>query len=105
MTDSATTSTSSPARARVTVCVPGPLRALAAGAGELSVRAATVRDALDDVLERHPGLRRHLRTETGSIREHVNIFLNDDDIRYGGGEGARVVEGDTVTIVPSIAGG
>lgn len=93
------------AAARVTVRVPGPLRSVADGAGEVAVTCATVGEALDDLLDRHPGLRRHLRTETGGLREHVNVFLNDDDIRYLDGEATVVAQGDVVTIVPSIAGG
>lgn len=93
------------AAARVTVRVPGPLRSVADGAGEVVVASGTVGAALDDLLDRHPGLRRHLRTEAGVLREHVNVFLNDDDIRYLEGEDTVVGPGDVVTIVPSIAGG
>lgn len=90
---------------RVTIRVPGPLRTLADGAAEVVVTAGTVGGALRDLLDRHPGLRRHLRTEAGGLREHVNIFLNEDDIRYLEGEDTAVGRGDVVTIVPSIAGG
>lgn len=108
MTHQTTTSdsTGAPAQpARVVVRVPGPLRALADDAGEVAVTAPTVGAALGHLLDRHPGLRRHLRTEAGSLREHVNIFLNEDDIRHLDGEDTPLVLGDVVTIVPSIAGG
>lgn len=88
-----------------TVRIPGPLRGLVGGDGELMVRATTVGAALDDVCLRHPGLRRHLRTEAGTLRQHVNVFLNDDDVRYLDGEATVIAPGDTVTVVPSIAGG
>lgn len=91
--------------ASVTVRIPGPLRALAGGADELVVTGRSVEAVLDGLLSHHPGLRRHLRTESGSLREHVNIFLNEDDIRFLDGAGTVVASGDTVTIVPSIAGG
>lgn len=108
MTEPTTTSTPEPAAAApvaVAVRLPGALRALAAGAGETVVRGATVARALDDLLARYPALQRHLRTEAGALREHVNLFVNDDDIRYLDGEATALVEGDTITIVPSIAGG
>jgi sulfur-carrier protein len=87
------------------VRIPGPLRALAAGDGDVEVRAGTVGAALDEVLRRHPGLRRHLRTEQGGLREHVNVYLNEEDIRFLQGEATEVAAGDTITVVPSIAGG
>lgn len=107
-TTSTSTSTPSPAGSkpvRVGVRIPGPLRPLSSGADEVAVTAKTVGDALDAVMAMHPGLRRHLRAEDGSLREHVNVFRNEDDVRYLDGERTAVTEGDTVTIVPSIAGG
>jgi sulfur-carrier protein len=88
-----------------TIRIPGPLRGLSAGAGDVEVRAATVGGALDELVRRHPGLLRHLRTETGSLREHVNVYLNQDDIRTLRGEATALAAGDTITVVPSIAGG
>lgn len=112
ITSTETTSTSSSSTAgagatpvRAVVRIPGPLRPLAAGADEVSVTARTVGDALDGVMAVHPGLRRHLRAEDGSLREHVNVFRNEEDVRYLDGERTAVAEGDAVTIVPSIAGG
>ncbi len=87
------------------VRIPGPLRELAGGIAELTVAAGTIAGALDDLLLRHPGLRRHVRTEAGALREHVNIFRNDQDIRFLNGEATVLEEGDDITIVPSIAGG
>lgn len=91
--------------ARITVNVPGPLRELAGGESRLRLAAATVGGALDELLARHPGLRRHLRTEDGTLREHVNVFRNQEDVRYLEGEATRLDDGDEVVIVPSIAGG
>lgn len=87
------------------VRIPGPLRELADGADEVAVEAVTVGAALDRLVERHPRLQRHLRVEGGGLRDHVNVFLNEEDIRFAGGEDARVAPGDAITIVPSIAGG
>lgn len=89
----------------VVVRVPGPLRPLAEGRAEVVVRARTVEETLEALLQRHPGLRRHLRAEDGGVRDYVNLFLNDDDVRQQGGIGAAVAAGDTLTIVASIAGG
>ncbi len=89
----------------IPVTIPGPLRALAGGEAEVEVRADTVGEALDAVLERHPALRRHLRTEAGALREHINVFVNEADIRTLAGESTAVSASDAVTIVPSIAGG
>jgi sulfur-carrier protein len=91
---------------RTTVRIPGPLRGLAGGADDVAVEGVgTVGDALDVLCGRHPSLRRHLRTEAGSLREHVNVYLNEDDIRYLEGEATPLRSGDVITVVPSIAGG
>lgn len=89
----------------VLVRIPGPLRDLAGGAGDLPATGTTVGAVLDDVVSRHPGLRRHFRTEAGALREHVNVYLNEDDVRWLDGLETRVSPGDEVTVVPSIAGG
>ena len=93
------------APARTVVRIPAPLRSLADGQGEVTVSGATVRAALDALLDRYPALRRHLRTEEGALREHVNVFLNEEDVRHLAGESSDVAEGDVITVVPSIAGG
>lgn len=89
----------------VVVRIPGPLRDLVGGAAEVDAAGKTVRAVLDDVVERHPGLRRHLRTESGALREHVNVYVNGDDVRFLRGEKTPVSDGDEVILVPSIAGG
>jgi molybdopterin converting factor small subunit len=89
----------------VAIRLPGPLRALADGRDEVAVPAATVGEALDRLAERHPGLRRHLRADGGGLREHVNVFLNDDDVRHLRGEATPIAAEDVITVVASIAGG
>ena len=91
--------------ATVLVRIPGPLRELAAGAEEVEASGGTVGAVLNDVVARLPGLRRHFRTETGALREHVNLYLNEEDVRWLEGEATPVSAGDALTIVPSIAGG
>ena len=89
----------------VVVRIPGPLRELTGGAAEVEASGKTVRAVLDDVVVRHPGLRRHLRTEGGALREHVNVYVNENDVRFLRGEKTPVADGDALTLVPSIAGG
>jgi adenylyltransferase/sulfurtransferase len=60
---------------------------------------------LNSLTSAHPDLRRHLYTEEGKLRAFVNVYVNDEDIRYLQKENTPVKEGDTVSIVPSIAGG
>ncbi len=98
-------SSQTPVRTTVTVHLPGPLRELADGASAVPVASGTVADALDQLLGRHPGLRRHLRTEAGALREHVNVFRNAEDVRHLDGEATVLTDGDELSIVASIAGG
>ena len=94
-----------PSAPGVVVRVPGPLRALTDGAGEVRVEGTTVAEVLERVVLQYPGLRRHLLTDTGGIRDYVNVFVDADDIRTLDGVATAVGPDDTITIVPSIAGG
>jgi sulfur-carrier protein len=85
--------------------IPGPLRGMAGGESDVAVEAETVGGALTALVRRHPALQRHLRTEAGALRAHVNVYLNQDDIRALDGEATRLGQGDMITVVPSIAGG
>lgn len=89
----------------VTIQIPTALRAYAGGNASVDVAGSTVREALDALTSAHEGLQRHLRTDAGALRSFVNVYLNDEDIRYLGKEDTAVADGDTLTIVPSIAGG
>jgi len=85
--------------------IPTPLRAYAGGESEVTVRAGTIGDAMTELLQRYPQLGRHLYTDDGALRNFVNVFLNEEEVRYLGGDRTAVAEKDTITIVPSIAGG
>ncbi len=87
------------------VLIPTPLRQYAEKHAAVEVSGATVADALNALTDRHPDLRRHLYTEDGKLRAFVNVYLNDEDIRYLQKEATPVKESDTISIVPSIAGG
>ena len=87
------------------VHIPTPLRQYAGKQSAVEVKAASIADALTDLVAQHPELRRHLYTEDGKLRAFVNVYLNDEDIRYLQKEATAVHESDTISIVPSIAGG
>jgi len=71
----------------------------------VEVKAGTVGEALNGLVAQHPDLRRHLYTEEGKLRAFVNIYLNDEDVRYLQKEATAIGDGDNISIVPSIAGG
>jgi molybdopterin synthase sulfur carrier subunit len=65
----------------------------------------TLRDLLDDLDRRYPGFKDRIVTEDGALHRFVNVYVNDEDVRYLGALDARVGEGDTVSILPAVAGG
>jgi sulfur-carrier protein len=86
--------------------IPTPLRAFTGGEQTVSVPGATVGDALEQLTGAYPELKQHLFTGEGKLRSFVNIYLNDDDIRYlPEKESTPAKESDELTIIPSIAGG
>ena len=85
--------------------IPTPLRQYAEKKDTVDVQAQTVGDALTRLTTKHPELRRHLYTDDGKLRAFVNVYLNDEDVRYLQKESTPVRESDTISIVPSIAGG
>ncbi len=90
----------------MTIYIPTPLRPYAAGKDSLEVQANTVNGALDELTRTYPELRKHLFTPEGKLRAFVNVYLNDEDIRYLPQKDATAVSArDTLSIVPSIAGG
>ncbi|HXA56181.1 MAG TPA: MoaD/ThiS family protein [Candidatus Acidoferrum sp.] len=89
----------------VTVIIPTPLRAYANKQASVELQAATVGEALSGLTSQFGELKRHLFTEEGKLRSFVNVYVNDEDIRYLQKDQTKVKDGDTVSIVPSIAGG
>jgi molybdopterin converting factor small subunit len=85
--------------------IPTPLRQYVGKQSTIDVKAATVGEAMTALVSQHPDLRRHLYTEEGKLRAFVNLYVNDEDIRYLQKEATAVNEGDNISIVPSIAGG
>ena len=89
----------------VTLQLPNMLARLAGGEPRLSVEGATLGEVIDRVSGRFPELAPRLRDEAGEPYPFVTFYLNDDDIRFQGGFGVAVKDGDVVTIVPAVAGG
>ncbi len=89
----------------VTIQIPTPLRRFTGEESEVQVQGQTVGDALRDLTRLHPSLARHIYNEQGTLRSFVNVFLNDEDVRHLGRDATPVKTGDTLSIIPSIAGG
>ena len=90
----------------MTIFIPTPLRPYAGGQSSVEVDAPTVAEALSALTRAHPDLRNHLFTPEGRLRAFVNVYLNDEDVRYLPAKDATTVSAsDTLTIIPSIAGG
>ena len=87
------------------ILIPTPLRPYAEKQDLVEVAGRTVAEGLSQLTSRYPDLRRHLYGDEGKLRAFVNVYLNDEDIRYLGKEQTPVKQGDTISIVPSIAGG
>jgi len=87
------------------ILLPTPLRPYAEGAATIDVEASTVADALSELVARHPQLRKHLYDDAGKMRSFVNLYRNDEDVRYLEREGTSLTAADSLSIVPSIAGG
>ncbi len=89
----------------VSVRIPTPLRKFTNSQEAVEVEGATVGEALNNLAEAHPDLRQRLFTDDGSVRRFVNIFANEEDIRFLEQLETEVADGDEVSIVPAIAGG
>jgi len=89
----------------VTVRIPTPLRKLTDGADEVLVEAVTVGEMIDNLEGAHAGLKERLCDESGEIRRFVNIYVNDEDVRFLQGKDTQLADHDQVSIVPAIAGG
>jgi MoaD family protein len=85
--------------------IPTPLRQYVGKQASVEVGGSTVGEAMTALVERHPDLRKHLYTEDGKLRAFVNLYVNDEDIRYLQKEATALKDGDDISIVPSIAGG
>jgi sulfur-carrier protein len=89
----------------VKVIIPTPLRQYAGKRESVDLEAKTVADALNSLTSQFGELKRHLYSDDGRLRSFVNVYVNDEDIRYLQKEKTALRQGDTISIVPSIAGG
>ena len=85
--------------------IPGPLRRLAGGETTVKVEAADLGSAIDALDHRYPGFKDRLLDDKGQLRQFVNVYLNDEDVRLGAGLKAKVSDQDEISIVPAVAGG
>jgi molybdopterin converting factor small subunit len=89
----------------VTIRVPTTLRTLTGGVASVDVEGATLSEVLDALESAHPGFRDRLVDDDGELRRFVNVFVADDDVRFLDGLETPVPDGETVSIVPAVAGG
>ena len=89
----------------VTVRIPTTLRPLSGGVSTVEVEAGPLNDVISALDAAHPGFRDRLLDDDGGLRKFVNIFVDDDDVRYLEGLDTKVPDGETVSIVPAVAGG
>jgi len=89
----------------ITVQIPTALRRLTSGTGQVKCSAANIEELFSTLDQRFPDLKPHLRDEAGEIRRFLNVYVNEEDIRFLGGNTYAFQDGDEVLLVPSIAGG
>lgn len=89
----------------VTIRIPTTLRPLAGGQSEVSVEGSTVGEVLGALDNSHPGFADRLLDDDGNLRKFVNVFVADDDVRFLDGLATPVPDGETVAIIPAVAGG
>ena len=88
----------------ITVRIPTPLRTLTGGKDEVPAAGKTLRELIDDLEKNYPGLKDRLCDEKG-IRRFVNVYQNEEDVRFLDGLDTAVKDGDAISVVPAIAGG
>ena len=91
----------------VTFLIPGPLRTFAAGKSRIVLEQspATLAAALESLWKLYPAIRDRVATEQGQIREHINVFVGNEDTRYTGGLQTPLQDGAEITIIPAVSGG
>ena len=87
------------------VHIPTPLRQYADRQSAVTVGGTTVAEALTSLVSKHPDLKKHLYTDDGKLRAFVNVYVNDEDIRFLQGDNTAIKESDEISIIPAIAGG
>lgn len=89
----------------IKVRIPTPLRPLTKNQGEVDIAATSIEDLVNNLESAYPGIKARLCDDTGELRRFVNIYVNEEDIRFLKGKDTALKTGDEVSIVPAIAGG
>ncbi|MGH3328679.1 MAG: ubiquitin-like small modifier protein 1 [Streptomycetales bacterium] len=89
----------------VTVRIPTILRSYTGGAAEVSAQGGTLAEVLEALEAAHPGIRARVMDDQGRLRRFVNVYVNDDDVRFAAGLDTPTPEGARVSVIPAVAGG
>jgi len=89
----------------IKVRIPQPLQKLTRGQDQVEVEAADIKSLVNNLEKSFPGIRDRICDETGKVRRFINIYINDEDVRFLQGDKTQINEGDEVSIIPAIAGG
>lgn len=92
-------------KATVSVRIPTPLRSATDGQSTVDVEGSTVDEALRNLVDQYPELADNLYNDADELRQFVNVYVGDEDVRFGNGVNTSLEEGNEISIVPSIAGG
>ena len=90
---------------QVTVRIPAPLQKLTQNQAEVKANGASIRELIEDLEKKFPGIEERIYDETGKIRRFINIYVNEEDVRFLQQEETPLKDGDEVSIIPAIAGG
>ncbi len=89
----------------IKVRIPTPLRPMTGGKNEVEIAGNTIAEIIDNLGSAHPGIKERLYDEEGEVRRFINIYVNEEDIRFLTGKDTSLKDGDQVSIIPAIAGG
>ena len=89
----------------INVRIPTPLRKITDGKSEVEANGGTISQIIDDLEKSYPGIKGKLCDDNGAVRKFLNIYLNDDDIRFMDSLSTEVRDGDNISLIPAIAGG
>jgi molybdopterin converting factor small subunit len=89
----------------VNVKIPTQLRSLTGGASEVTAEGSDVKSVITDLEQNHPGLRERILDDSGDLRRFVNLYVNDEDVRFLDGLSTPIPEGALLSIIPAVAGG
>jgi len=89
----------------ITVRVPTPLQKVTGGKSEVETTGSSIKEALENLEKEYPGVRERLYSEEGELRRFINIYVNEEDIRFLDSENTPIKDGDVISVIPAIAGG